>query len=342
MADQIKLLNYNTWHGLNGQGVRHFGELEPAARRQKRYALQISLFKELDNDFIFLQEVNPLYARAREIATALRMDFVAQHDQAGIKIAGQGLPDNLQSGLVILAKPKFKLKKIAGVKLSGKTGFCSEYLSIQTSEFRYALVAEVYIEKLRVELVNTHFHHGPVPSGELLDQLDRSFVTEKTSRAHKDEILKAIESGTERRAQEMKRLVPYVATGPRILCGDLNVEESDGLLQNLKNLGLKDVFASTGVLSWDSKRNVENHELTKELVLPVPTFGSASLTRIFKEYDARPRRIDYIWVSPDFTALHPTLVMNEAREGLIASDHFGLSTTLTIKGMKKNEDRKRN
>jgi endonuclease/exonuclease/phosphatase family metal-dependent hydrolase len=322
----LKILNYNLWHGLNGDGTLSFGELEKKDRRKKRRKLQIELLKEQDADVIFLQEVSPLYPRAREIARALRKSYVAHYDQAGIKILGMGIPNNLETGLVILARKELKLKNAKGIKLSGGAGFLSRVLSIQASEFRYALSAEINWRGRPIQLINTHLHHGPVISQFLQKKLDTFFENNKN--INRQAVTEVLEHSRLRRMLEVQRLVRELQPGHKILCGDLNVEETDPLINLLKDSGLRDLFFKSGLLTWDRDRNLENHSITRDLKLIVPTQGSQQLKDIFREYDARPRRIDYIMTTPEFSVLEKSMVMDQSRDNLIGSDHFGLFVRL--------------
>src|SRR4051812_38490295 len=127
----MKLITYNVWHGLNGSGILKFGELEPAGRRTERIHYQLRNLQQLDPDILFLQEMNPVMELSRQFARVLGMSVVSQIDQTGIKILEGGFPSNLQSGLSILAKRKWNLKKVGGIKLSGRRGFVSPFLSLQ-------------------------------------------------------------------------------------------------------------------------------------------------------------------------------------------------------------------
>lgn len=324
----LKVLNYNLWHGLNGDGTFSFGELESKERRIMRRKLQIELLREQNADLIFLQEVSPLYSRAREIARALKMSFVAHYDQAGVKILGVGIPSNLGTGLVILARKDLKLKSAKGIKLSGGVGFLTRALSVQASEFRYALSAHISWHGRPIQVINTHLHHGPVISQVLQKRLDAFF--ENNRNLNRQMVIEVLEHSRLRRMLEVQRLVRELEPGHKILCGDLNVEETDPLLNLLKDSGLRDVFFKSGLLTWDRDRNMENHSITRDLKLIVPTQGNQQLKDIFREYDARPRRIDYIMTTPEFLAREKTLVMDHSRNDLIGSDHFGITARLTF------------
>jgi endonuclease/exonuclease/phosphatase family metal-dependent hydrolase len=332
MVSKLKVLTYNLWHGLSGSGTVRFGELEPKERRQKRFQLQISELRKCDADLIFLQEVNPLYKRSAEIANALAMDFVAQYDQAGIKILGFGIPINLSTGLTILAKPMLKIKKVKGLKLSGGFGFCSRLMSFQISEFRYALFAQIEVGEASLHLANVHLHHGPVIGDLLNEKLDEFFLNHRELSNFKIKLLENLKAGEQRRYDESKKLLGEFKEikSAKILCGDLNVEPGHALLELYRQAGLKDTFSELPGNSWDENENIQNHLLTRNLKLTVPVGGSHVLGELFRDYDARTRRIDYIMTSREMSAEDSKLVMTNSVDGLIGSDHFGLQTVLSF------------
>src|SRR3954453_16925854 len=155
----MKVLTFNAWHGLNGKGTLSHGELETPAGRASRLERQVSKLAECGPDLAFLQEVNPLARRLPQLARALSMKAVSQSDLCGIKIWGQGVPANLASGLVILAK--YDLLKLEGLRLSGsRWSFATPSFSFQLVETRYALLAELTNSPIgRLLIVNTHLHH---------------------------------------------------------------------------------------------------------------------------------------------------------------------------------------
>jgi len=324
----LRVLNYNLWHGLNGAGFIKFRELEPEGRRIRRQKVQLEQLKALDADLIFLQEVNPLYSRSTEIAQALSMDYIAQYDQAGMRVFGLGLPFNLKTGLSILARPELMLTRHRGTKLSGGFGFCRKYLSFQYAEFRYALQGCVHFNGEIIQVINTHLHHGPVMSRALMDELNVFF--KKYPKANRGLVLQSLERATQRRSQEVETLIRNLIPGPQILAGDLNVEPDDLILEELAQAGFYDVFKNIPVLTWDSEHNRENHEFSRELKLPVSNFGFNDLEHLLKNYDSRRRRVDYILCTRELSAEDQKLVLNQPTDGLIGSDHFGLLTTLTL------------
>ncbi|HEX4925173.1 MAG TPA: hypothetical protein VFV50_13860, partial [Bdellovibrionales bacterium] len=168
---KLKAVTYNVWHGLSGQGLFRFSELEPPGRKELRKKAQIENLRAEKPDLLFLQEVNPIVSGSRFYADNLGLHEVHQTDQAGLELFGFGLPTNLRTGLCILADPKWRLTKVAGVRLSGR-GYLSDSMSLQLAEFRYALFARLEKDGKSLLAVNLHLHHGPILTRTMEARLD--------------------------------------------------------------------------------------------------------------------------------------------------------------------------
>jgi endonuclease/exonuclease/phosphatase family metal-dependent hydrolase len=342
----FKVLTYNTWHGLNGKGTLEFGTLEPRGRRDFRHRWQIQELRKVDADLIFLQEVCPLKSDSEHFSRALQMDQVHQLDQSGIKLGGRGFPRNLSTGLALLAKRRFELQKLKGLKLSGGLGRIHDWLSFQVSEFRYALMAEVKLPRGKSLLINTHLHHAPILEFHHRDHLRSLHEKGLVSTKQKDGFLKAIESGHERRLHEGRVLLEAIRElrGDYqlvILCGDLNDVASSELLKDIREEGFEDsldpsLWNDPGFWSWNHSLNEANHSWTQHLNPPIPTFSNAYLVELFRDMDRTPRRIDYILFEGNARVKETKLVFQtpvpllEKGESLIGSDHFGVLSTFEL------------
>lgn len=342
----LKVITYNTWHGLNGKGTFEFGRLEPKGRHELRQKWQLQEFKKMDADLLFLQEVCPLTETSEHLARVLQMDQVHQLDQSGMKIAGRGLPRNLSTGLTILAKRRFELKKLAALKLSGGRGALFDWGSFQFSEFRYALLAEIQLPEGQALLVNTHLHHAPVISDQDLDQLRELSKGDRIKSWQREGFLKSIQKGHERRLNEARKLLDYIRAVRGkyqvvILCGDLNEHIHSSLLQEFKDDGFQDSVPEhqaedSNLYTWNHLRNETNHSYTQHLNPPVSCYGNSYLVELFRDMDRKPRRIDYTLIQGNAKVDSVKLAFDEPRAigdkgaPLIGSDHFGLLTVLSV------------
>ncbi len=343
----MRFLTYNLWHGLSPASPVAFEPLEPTGRRVLREAEQIRLLQELQPDVCFFQECNPVHRRVAEFIHQLNRAAAIQPDLVGLKLFGVGLPLNLNSGLVILATHSVGLKKITGVSLSRPgTHWVQNWGSWQLKEERFALFAEAMLPKWgRVLLVNTHLHHGlestPNFEARLKDMdLDEQIV---------DEIHARLAKGIDRRAAELEVLLAQLEKLERrfevvILAGDFNASPEGGFGNRLRECGFRDVWferhPEAGGLTFDEKRNPANHFLQERfpltLVVEDLSFDShtkEALLALARQQEARPRRIDYIWIRSQSLNLKVTtteLIGLPDAEGLAPSDHFGVCSDIEL------------
>ena len=182
----FKILTYNIWHGL------HVGPYwvrldETPDQHEARINLQIQQLAEEAPDLIFLQEVNPLPQAATRFVEALQqfgLEYTEIHqvDACGLRASQSvALMPDLNNGLVILAKPYLKLKKIEGVKILGTFGMCRSTRGFQLEELRYALIGEITWPGTQAKylVVNVHKHSGLDASIEFLSKFKEVHAQEK-------------------------------------------------------------------------------------------------------------------------------------------------------------------
>jgi hypothetical protein len=117
---QIKILTYNTLHGLEPSGLTvKAGESQEA--RQARLDLQFQQLSRIQPDVMLLQEVNPLPEMAEQYVAAMKragLQYRAVHqvDACGVRLApGLAIVPGLNNGLAVLAKsplPESQQQKI--------------------------------------------------------------------------------------------------------------------------------------------------------------------------------------------------------------------------------------
>ena len=352
---KLKVLSFNIWHGLTPKGAISMEYLVGKTREHfdRRVEAQIKAIKDLDPDLIFLQEVNPVTEISKKYAKALNMDFIYLIDNCGVKVFQLGIPQPLFSGLVILAKKGLKLKLKKKVKLSGSFGFCHPILSLQFSEFRFALFGSISLEpEKEVLLVNTHLHHAFNPSfviGPLVETAKKASLNELQTKAFTDQVY----GGEERRLAEVNKLLSTIESlkGQKnyfttILAGDLNdIVESKTVQKVLKGcpeekacVSFKPAytFRNTPKPTYDTKKSKTRafqvkfsfpYKAPEELTEKQKTL----INSVFIRANDIPKKIDYIFLGPSIKVTSYSLFGDEPYSNLFLSDHFGVLADIEIK-----------
>lgn len=348
----MRFLTFNLWHGLTPSSPVAFEALEPAGRRALRELQQVEVLRALEPDICFFQETNPVQSRAREFSSVLGMDSCLQPDLVGVKLFGLGIPLNLNSGLLTLARRSLGMKCLEGVSLSRPgSHLVHSWGSWQLKEERFALFAEAILPKWgRVLLVNTHFHHGLEATPDFLKELEKLAKQLEISEGVIEEIKSRLQAGSERRARELKVLLETLARYESryeviILGGDFNASPETGFGAKLHEAGFKDVWCEANPqdpgLSFDATQNSANHFLmtTFPITLVVEDLSFSSkvkeaLMALARKQEDRPRRIDYLWMranSLDLTVKQAKLFGQPDAEGLAPSDHFGICADIELR-----------
>lgn len=342
----FRALTFNVWHGLGGQGVLRFSELEPKPRREARYARQEKRLAEGDFDVLFLQELNPVDERSARLSRALRMDECHAVDQSGVKIGGWGLPLNLKSGVAILARPELRLRGLGALTLSGAPyEVVKSSASFQLREHRIALFATMESPRFgRILLVNAHLHHGVEPSLEFDEVLAGALRDRILSEREAGRVQAVMRQADERRAAETARLLERIdrlshGADSVLVGGDFNSTWRGTAYRAMVEAGFVDVYAAARMPSalraldepehatWNSARNADNRLYSPKFLLPVPDFGRPAVLALHRMYDARTRRIDFVFARGELAqqTCAAALWATEAdpRTGGFLSDHFG-------------------
>ncbi len=351
-ASEIKVLTYNCWHALTAKNLVQFRELEPLGRRLKRYQLQLEKIKEIDADIVFLQEVSPIHDRLLSFES-LGYEAVMQVDQSGIKAFGLGLPTNLSTGIMILAKPEFKIKKLFGQKLSGNPGFTGVNFSFQLTENRYALFASSEHPIFgRTLFACTHLHHG-TENSPLIEEMLELAVGDRILSSEECEISKSeIHAADLRRRNELDILFSAMHIFEKsfdqiILAGDFNSSESSSAYTQILFENYIDTYRSVHSLNseasyagftWDISENSKNIGYGHQFELPMSSFGRTQVKELFNRYNDRKRRIDFIFlkslnkkVSSQIGASDLVKLGDQDQE-FFGSDHFGVLTRIAKAG----------
>jgi endonuclease/exonuclease/phosphatase family metal-dependent hydrolase len=318
---QIRLLTYNTLHGLEPSGLTVKAS-ESADVRQARLDLQFRQLSLIQPDVMLLQEVNPLPEMADRYVAAMKRfglaySAVHQVDACGMRlIPGLAVVPGLNNGLAVLARAPLVLRKVEGLKLSGGFGRCDDYMGFQTGELRYALIAEVENPSTgRIVLtVSLHLHSGIERNAFFIKKINEAVDEGRARREDFEGIVAAMERDQERRLDEIRLLVrelqklsatrTYAAV---IVGGDFNFEPDDPEYRELERAGLNDTYAmatpETQVYSLDPQRNVIAGEGTREvpsaLLAAMKRLPESQQEKILEGYQrgiSHARRVDFLFV----------------------------------------------
>lgn len=349
--DVFRIVTYNVLHGLlTGRfGVAAGESLE---QNERRFQLQIMQLARVAPDIVFLQEVNPLPARAERYVQALKKvgltyDEVHQVDACGMRMSeNRALFTDLNNGLVILAKEPLRLQKLTGLKLSGDFGQCRTSAGFQLEELRYGLIGEVTMPgNVRKYLVaTTHLHSGFEAGAPFLTMLS-AIQHNETFRRYAD-LLWEIQQPRLRRIGELNRLTRTLNKLKRdgnyagiIFGGDLNFEEGHPEYEEVKLLRYIDTsrLASRNgrLYTADPARNrlIPDAETTPfpsmlvNLIAGEDPMVEAAIMAAYRTEMRRPRQIDYLIEDsflPGYCLTQTLFGQDTDSLGVPASDHYGL------------------
>jgi len=360
---ELKLLTYNTLHGLEPSGLTVKAS-ESTEARQARLDLQFRQLSAIKPDVMLLQEVNPLPEMAERYVSALKsagLQYQAVHqvDACGVRVApGLAVVPGLNNGLAVLAKSPLVLRKVEGLKLSGGFGRCDDYMGFQTGELRYALIAEVENPNTGRKLltVSLHLHSGIERNAFFIQKIDEAVKAGKARREDIESIVAAMEQDQERRLDEIRLLVKEIqrlyASGNYLgvlVGGDFNFEPDDPEYRELERAGLKDTYAmarpETEVYSLDPQRNPIAGQGVKE----VPSTLRAAMKRLpesqqqkilegYQKGISEARRVDFLFLmrrpSDHATGCFRQELFGQSEAVTTApgSDHYGVLVTYIAEG----------
>ena len=340
----FRLISFNAWHGLNGAGLLRFGEFETPGRRQLRREGMLCELANSRFDIACLQEVNPLKPRAHEFRKKLGVQTFGQFDQAGIKVLGWGIPENLNTGLLTLVRSGYSTRDYGSVKLSGGLGLIDDYISFQYEEFRYAKVVGVRGTPFgSLLVVNLHLHHGFEYTKTSDEVLAQALSNREISKEEYRRLVETFQKASDRRVRELGRLDEFMSPFAKgydsvVICGDLNCPPEGKAYARLIEQGFVDLHAQSEKAprnTWDPDVCADNHTIVEGgFKYPYPTFKRPkTLQEIFRRYDRQPRRIDYVFwkslVGEKAPKADVHLLGEELYSGIHLSDHLGLRISLS-------------
>ncbi len=354
--ETFRILTYNAWHGLS-TGEFWVTPAESPEINQARLKFQAVLISKARPDVVFLQEVNPLPARAdlyvQELAElGLEYDAIHQVDACGIRVRGnRALIPGLNNGLVILARRELRLRKLAGLKLSGDLGRCDSLSGLQLEELRYALIGDITIPETGQHYLVTSTHlHSAFESGAIfLEGLERKHLAGYLARY--PNFRWEIDHSRLRRIGELDLITRTLRQFRRngvyagfAMGGDFNFESDFPEYVEARLLRLTDAFTLTPgqreLYTADPRQNrwIQEGEKPglpaqiKRLFSDLPQELAAKAEDAYQSEAQRPRRIDYLWIEsffPEYCVRQELFGTETNEEGFPASDHFGVLTTFS-------------
>ena len=356
--ERIKILTYNTLHGLEPSGLT-VKPSESKEERQARLNLQFQQLSAVQPDVLLLQEVNPLPEMAETYVAGLKsfgLQYAEVHqvDACGVRLApGLAVVPGLNNGLAVLAKAPLRLRKVKGLKLSGGIGGCSDFAGLQTGELRYALIAEVENPGTgrKILAVSLHLHSGIERDAFFVQKINEAVEQGKVRREDFEGIILAMEQDQERRLGEIRVLVKEVqklqAEGTylgAIIGGDFNFEPDDPEYRELERAGLRDTYtianSKDDVYSLDPQRNVIAEEGIREVpsalrdaMKRLPESQQRKLLEGYQKGISQARRVDFLFLmkkpseSPTGCVRQELFGQPTAVSTGPGSDHFGVLVT---------------
>ncbi|HEX8749646.1 MAG TPA: endonuclease/exonuclease/phosphatase family protein [Nitrospira sp.] len=318
---RVKLLTYNTLHGLEPSGLTVKAS-ESKEERQARLDLQFRELSVIQPDVMLLQEVNPLPEMADRYVTEMKsfgLQYAAVHqvDACGVRLApGLAVVPGLNNGLAVLAKAPLLLRKVEGLKLSGGFGRCDDYMGFQTGELRYALITEVENPNTGRKLltVSLHLHSGIERNAFFIQKINQAVDEGRAQREDIESIVAAMEQDQNRRLDEIRLLINeiqklnakgnYIGT---LIGGDFNFEPDDPEYRELERAGLRDTYTmaspETEVYSLDPQRNViagkgirEVPSSLREAMKRLPESQQQKILEGYQKGISQARRVDFLFL----------------------------------------------
>ena len=349
--DTFRIVTYNALHGLL---TGRFGVAagESPEQNERRFQLMVMQLARVAPDVVFLQEVNPLPARAERYVQALKeaglvYTQVHQVDACGMRVSeNRALFTDLNNGLVILAKEPLRLQKLAGLKLSGDLGRCRTTAGFQLGELRYGLIGEITVPgNVRKYLVaTTHLHSGFEAGAPFLTAM--SLLHRKQTFRRYADLVWEIQQSRLRRIGELNRLTRTLNKLKRerddagiIFGGDLNFEDDHPEYEEVRLLRYLDTSRSANrnakLYTADPPRNrlIPDAEtepippLLVDLIAGENREMQAAITAAYRAEMHRPRQLDYLMEDsflPGYCMTQTLFGQDLDNQGMPASDHFGL------------------
>lgn len=330
----LRVVTFNVWHGLRPDGGKLRLAGEDPDRKRRRFGWQIEQLRALDPDLLLLQEVNPNQRESRRYAAALGMDEIHKVANCGVHLGPIKIPANVNEGLAILAKPDLELRRVGSKRLSGDAR-CAAGWGFQTKESRYVLFGEVDLDGAKILVANTHLSVPPYVLPGFETRLGEMVAEGSLDANQRRTIVETLRRKRQRNLAEVGRLLDQIERRTSghagiILGGDFNAIPGSASIRSVEAAGFRAAASGPGFETRDPIRNAENKAIGERISPQLPTYDLTELEDWLRRGDEVARQIDFVFVSSEWSIGEAALVLDGRKEGLVASDHFGIVVTTEL------------
>jgi endonuclease/exonuclease/phosphatase family metal-dependent hydrolase len=335
----LTILSINVWHGLYARTFWRAERLESPESRDRRLRVLVESIRALDPDVLALQECFPQPAFGRAIAGTLGYEHVSRVSNAGVRLFGIGFPGGVKTGegSSILARPGLGLRPLGQRALSG-FGWTHGLLSLQPVPKRCALAAVVSVGGKPLVIVTAHVRYEFGVESDLARAWSDLTAAGRVSGEMPLAIGQAARAGMATRDAELVVLREWCreleARGPVVIAADLNVDdETPSLRAFQEGLQLTSVLPAVGSQrrTWDPVTNPNvAPSAAYDFVDGRPKDAAALMVAQHDRWQQRP---DHVLLGPTFARsdlLDARVALDQQREGVMPSDHYGILATLRL------------
>lgn len=332
----LRILDLNAWHGLYARSFHRAEKLETDEARERRTLTLIEGLRALDPHVIALQECYPQPVFAERLATVLGYEHVSQVSNAGVRIFGAGYPLGIDTGegSTILARPGLGLRSLGRIALSGY-GYTGRRVSLQLVDKRMALACAIEVDKKPLHVVTFHVRYDWAT----YDLFEKAWTAIREKGVVEgdapDVLVRSVRSNMLRRDGEIDALAQWVAKlqdgVPVVLIGDLNIDDD---APQLKAFAERLKMVSALQLTNDDRSTWDPHDnpnIGPSASFVHPDGTKKDLSGLVGAYhDQLLQRPDHAFLPEAMkdAVLDARVVMDKPVEGVFASDHYGILTTL--------------
>jgi len=324
----LRILDFNVWSGLTYLGAFEMGNYGGGEFIERRLEFAVEQIKRLDPDLVCLHELNPSPEIPRRLARSLNMDFYAKIHLSGIRLGPVGIPRNLREADGIFIKKGIRFSPLGKRKLSG--GWVGEHASFNTTDASQVLGIRLEWEGKSICLFTTHWHAGVERGPDIEKRAAEIEKNKEASAAAVHKALRMLDDNVKTRMMEARRTLEFIGRFdcPRvILTGDFNSNPHSKEIGKILSAGFSDSYAVCHPgefgATWDYASNVNHQKFYSEH--DENLYLRLNYTRL-----KMPHRLDYIFSRGAIRAVSSEIVLKEEKDGLLASDHFGVMTSFEI------------
>lgn len=338
-TDAIRIVSLNTWIGCLPRTLFKVLAVEPEGHKDRRFAALVAELSERAPDVITLQECLPLPSFAKRLARAIDYDVIWRVANSGIRLFGLGLPFGVGrgEGLAILARRGLGLRRLAAYRLSG-LGVVGNWGAFHAGPMRWALAARVTVHGRPLIVVTTHVSYA-FPSREAFhtgwaELHDRGVARHRHPPRW---LVRMAKDNDEVRDKELHRLGRWLVAlqrrhhAPVLVGADFNLDPDTPqvrhLLERTSYLNALPKVAP-GALTWDP---AANPNIAFDTTYRWPDGVEKSpILQLIAWLDSIPQCPDHVLLSPGLALAGAGRAFDRPRDGVFASDHYGVWADATF------------